>query len=745
MRELDARWRIVGGLALFGALVLMASLLATSMARVDIAEDAEIQKLANEVLIGAWTADALLTQADLITEQANLGLVTRSDAQRAVDEVREAAIHFDQALARLRALSPRGDTIAALDAGPALAAAIDRLEQGSVIETTDASDQLQKAIALADGERLLKAGEIAASAKQAGRVAVAARWLVAVILPGMAILAIRWNQRRAAERMRFEAEIATERAVQESKTQFVNAVLHHLRTPMSAVLGFAETLRTERHRFNARQRNDMIETIADQATDLGYLMEDLRVASRPDDQLVPIDISDCDLRRSTETVLTGLEMQHADFVTVTGYADASADPKRLRQILRHLIGNAREHRRTHVAITIGTNDTTSWVEVSDDGPGLPSTDIGSDVKPETMSSGETAESLRVGLGLQLSVRLAQQMDGRLTYERRDGETVFRLVLPQAIGEDGPVVGARPEGVSTADLFALLESQDFEVVLQPIFDAGSSMTSILGFEALSRFRHGTPPDWLQAAERAGMIVDFELATIRKAVQDARHLAVDAYLALNVSTDTLLSSELLDACAGIDPSRVVFELSEDATVANYERTCAAVEQLTGRGYRLALDDVGTGEMDLWHVVRLSPQIIKLDMSLIEAIDDPDNLAIIESILAAAKRINAKVVAEGIETEPQLVWVRKLGIEAVPGILPRPADETLGSGFLRPHREMGRNRPRGGRSRRGECDRGRQVSGEPRLAQRPARLLEPMIRRARRDRASTRRSSEIHPRAW
>jgi len=673
MTHPDARWRILGGFGLIAALVLAASLLATSMARVEIARDADVQLKANEVLIFAWTADALLTQADFLTRQVAAGQAEAADAMAALDEVRKARAQYADALAELREVSARGAALAGLAAGPTLDTAIASLATGSVEDSTAASEQLQKAIEMADGERFLRAEQIAASAAQAGRVAVAARWLVAVILPGIAILAVRWNQRRAAERLRFEAEVATERAVQESKTQFVNAVLHHLRTPMSAVLGFAETLRTERHRFNARQRNDMIETIADQATDLGHLMEDLRVASRPDDQLVPIEITDCDLRRSTETVLTGLEMQHAEFVTVTGHAEASCDPKRLRQILRHLIANAREHRADRVEISIGHDEHQSWIEVADDGPGLPDDTWANETAVDTGHAGEsTSDKLRVGLGLRLSVRLAQQMDGSLEYERRTAATVFRLTLPQAIGKDDQVDGFRPHGVSTADLFELLETNEFDVVLQPIFTSGEDHTSIVGFEALSRFPYGTPPDWLQAAERAGIIVDFELATIRKAVAEAWRHTAGAYLALNVSTDTLLSSELLDACAGIEPSALVFELSEDATVANYERTCAAVEQLTARGYRLALDDVGTGEMDLWHVVRLGPQIVKLDMSLIEGIDEPDNLAIIESIIATATRIGATIVAEGIETEPQLTQVRQLGIEAVQGFyLGQPAN--------------------------------------------------------------------------
>jgi EAL domain-containing protein (putative c-di-GMP-specific phosphodiesterase class I) len=658
----NPRWRLIGGFVLFAALVLAASALATSMARTDIAEHADVQLKANDVYVFAWSTQNFLSQVQLVAPD---GAPPPASEQLdgAIAALEEANMRFDNAVAALTEVSPVGGEIQQLGIGLSIEDAIVGLKLGTHEGAEFAASRLDRVLAITDEERGDRALQIQATAEDAGRVAVAARWLVAVVLPGLAIYAVRRNQRRVEERMRLEAELETERAIQESKTQFVNAVLHHLRTPMSAVLGFAETLRSERHRFNARQRNDMIETIADQATDLGYLMEDLRVASRPTDQLVPIDPTNCDLRRSTETVLTGLDMQHSGYVTVTGYAEAFADPQRLRQILRHLIANARDHRYERVTVSIGSDGDRSWVEVADDGVGL----FGDAwAEPLEAERSDPAEELRIGLGLRLSVRLANQMDGNLEYERRGSTTVFRLTLPPPQIVDEVTDRSEREVVSTADVFRLLEANNFEVVLQPIFTTKSGVTSVIGFEALSRFEHGTPPDWLQAAERAGMIVDFELATIRKAVAEVSGLSWDSYLALNVSTDTLLSSELLDACEGMAPERLVFELSEDATVANYERTCAAVDQLTERGYRLALDDVGTGEMDLWHVVRLSPQIVKLDMSLIEGIDEPDNLAIIESILATAARIGATVVAEGIETVPQLTKVRRLGIEAVQGFL-------------------------------------------------------------------------------
>ena len=120
------------------------------------------------------------------------------------------------------------------------------------------------------------------------------------------------------------------------------------------------------------------------------------------------------------------------------------------------------------------------------------------------------------------------------------------------------------------------------------------------------------------------------------------------------------------AGLPPDRVVFELSEDAAVSNYEITRGIVGSLQAQGYRLALDDVGSGEMDLWHVVRLQPSIIKLDLSLTKNLTPgSDAFALVLALTVFAAGIGAHVIAEGIEFR-ELDEIRRIGI-------------TLGQGYL------------------------------------------------------------------
>jgi len=205
---------------------------------------------------------------------------------------------------------------------------------------------------------------------------------------------------------------------------------------------------------------------------------------------------------------------------------------------------------------------------------------------------------------------------------------------------------------------------------PIFDLGSydgEKARVAGFEALSRFSHGEPPEWFRAATEAGLRYDLELTAVREAVAQFKKVPGDAFLSVNVSTETLMSSMLVEAVSPLEASRVVFELSEEAAVANYQTTREVVARLQSKGFRLALDDVGAGEMDLWDLFRLRPDMIKLDVALTRELDrEPARVAMVEAINVYAQRLGATVVAEGIEETTELRTLMGLDVELGQGYL-------------------------------------------------------------------------------
>jgi EAL domain-containing protein (putative c-di-GMP-specific phosphodiesterase class I) len=137
--------------------------------------------------------------------------------------------------------------------------------------------------------------------------------------------------------------------------------------------------------------------------------------------------------------------------------------------------------------------------------------------------------------------------------------------------------------------------------------------------------------------------------------------DAYLAINAGPQTvrhLAASGLLDE---VDLSRIVIELTEHFEVDDYPALSGELFELRRRGARVAIDDTGTGFSTFAHILRLAPDIIKLDRILTVGIDiDPIRRALAGALTTFAGETGAIVVAEGIETEAELTTVRNLGIQ-------------------------------------------------------------------------------------
>jgi EAL domain-containing protein (putative c-di-GMP-specific phosphodiesterase class I) len=119
--------------------------------------------------------------------------------------------------------------------------------------------------------------------------------------------------------------------------------------------------------------------------------------------------------------------------------------------------------------------------------------------------------------------------------------------------------------------------------------------------------------------------------------------------------------------MDPGLVVVELSEVALIKSYEVTKRAMDALRDRGVRLAIDNVGAGEIDLWSILRLQPEMIKIDMSLVRGIEtDTTNRALVKGIAAMAIDLGILVVAEGIEKPEERDLLIETGIEFGQGYL-------------------------------------------------------------------------------
>jgi EAL domain-containing protein (putative c-di-GMP-specific phosphodiesterase class I) len=208
------------------------------------------------------------------------------------------------------------------------------------------------------------------------------------------------------------------------------------------------------------------------------------------------------------------------------------------------------------------------------------------------------------------------------------------------------------------------------VFQPIVDLRRS--AVQGYEMLARLANdpaGSPPQWLAAAERHGLADALEASLVAAGIHAREHLPRGTYLSINVSPSALVSHDVravLDAAPG-GLEQLVIEITEQKAVEDYDGLAAVLDRARAAGARVAVDDAGAGYSSLQHVLRLRPEYVKLDRGLIADADaDPAKLALIEAVGLFAGRLDAALVAEGIERRAEQETLAGL---AVP----------LGQGFL------------------------------------------------------------------
>jgi EAL domain-containing protein (putative c-di-GMP-specific phosphodiesterase class I) len=148
-----------------------------------------------------------------------------------------------------------------------------------------------------------------------------------------------------------------------------------------------------------------------------------------------------------------------------------------------------------------------------------------------------------------------------------------------------------------------------------------------------------------------------------------------MSFNVSPVTAISIELGILLRTAPGAQIVLELTEHTRIQDYEQLLAALALLRQEGVRIAVDDAGAGYAGLQHLLRLEPDIIKLDLDLTRGIHaDPARRALAGALVNFARDISAIIVAEGIETADELSALRELGVPwgqgyhlARPGPLP------------------------------------------------------------------------------
>jgi diguanylate cyclase (GGDEF)-like protein len=224
-----------------------------------------------------------------------------------------------------------------------------------------------------------------------------------------------------------------------------------------------------------------------------------------------------------------------------------------------------------------------------------------------------------------------------------------------------VAVTRPDEVRA--LHRLLEDGALTTAFQPIWNLGAG--TLLGVEALSRPQPGcglsNPAQAFDVAEQVGRVRELDMLCLRTALRSAAELPPEALLFVNVAPQTLDRDEddawILRAVreAGLEPGRVVIEVTErfgGRTAA----VLACLHRLRAQGFKLALDDVGTGNSGLEMLCDVGADFVKLDRSIVAGAPEQSNArAVLLAMATFARQTGAYVIAEGIEDDALLEFVR------------------------------------------------------------------------------------------
>ena len=222
---------------------------------------------------------------------------------------------------------------------------------------------------------------------------------------------------------------------------------------------------------------------------------------------------------------------------------------------------------------------------------------------------------------------------------------------------------------------LVRGAGLRTVLQPIVDL--RVAEIAGYEALTRFDDSlAPPDkWFAVAHASGQGAELEALALRSAFARRAAMPDGVFLAVNVSPHLLESAPLQGAFDDAAPlNDVVVELTEHVDPGEREPLLRALLGLRARGARIALDDMGTGYSGLRELATLQPDVVKLDRSFTDHCDsDTVKAAVVESLCSISDRLQATLVAEGVERLEELDWLQRAGVPLAQGwLLGRPDDD-------------------------------------------------------------------------
>ncbi|MDQ7968664.1 MAG: GGDEF domain-containing phosphodiesterase, partial [Oxalicibacterium faecigallinarum] len=229
-----------------------------------------------------------------------------------------------------------------------------------------------------------------------------------------------------------------------------------------------------------------------------------------------------------------------------------------------------------------------------------------------------------------------------------------------------------------DLRLAIERDEFLLYYQPQVDLVSK--KIIGVEALIRWQHPElgmvpPARFISLAEETGLIVPIGNWVIREACRQSKVWQDEGFIglrtAVNLSARQFAQQNLVQSIqdalttTSLLPASLEIELTESLVMADVEQAIGILRDMKTLGVQLSIDDFGTGYSSLSYLKRFPIDVLKIDRSFVNDITtDPDDAAIVTSIISLAHSLRLSVIAEGVETREQLDYLQQHGCDQIQG---------------------------------------------------------------------------------